>query len=82
MTMTPISRMSGAYSATETDGPSRDRLEKIAHNFRPDPKLEQILSLPDDKREAVLTTNPTLRLSIGNYTNAKAAHERLKESNR
>ena len=81
MTMHPQSRLTAAYLATEQDGPDPRRLEKMARGFRPDPKLERILSLPDDKREALLAKDASLRVTLGHYASAKAANESLKVSN-
>jgi len=77
--MHPSSRLAAAYLATETRGPSRERLEKIARTFRPNPQHERLLALAPEKLEAMLAGNPSLRMGLGGYQERKAAHEHLQE---
>jgi ribosomal protein L28 len=72
-------RMAAYHEANQ--GPDLRRLEKIARRFQPNPRLERILAMPENKREALLASNSTLRMSLGGYQQMKAAHEQMEARN-
>jgi len=65
------------YYEQRPTGIGRKGLERIARGFRRDARLEQLLALPHDTREALLAKDPGLRISLGGYEQRKAAHEQL-----
>jgi hypothetical protein len=71
-----------AYHESRQDEPDWRRIEKIARHYQPNPQMERILAMPEDKREALLATSTTPRLSLGGYREMKAAYERMEARNR
>jgi hypothetical protein len=66
-----------AYHESRQDEPDWRRIEKIARRYQPDAKMERILAMSEDRREALLATSTTLRMSLGGYQQMKAAHEQM-----
>jgi len=61
-----------------TDRPDRD--ERLARGYRPNPELELLIGLrARDPAAFAKAVTPALLISIGHYTLAKEAAERLKE---
>ena len=69
------------YHEQHQNDPDWRRLEKIARRYQPNPRMERILAMPEDKREALLATSTTLRMSVAGYQQMKAAHEQLEARN-
>ncbi len=75
--LTGQARISAYHAQTQRTGPSRAWLERITAGFRVNPQYEQILKLSPEKREALLSRSPTLRIGVGRYEQTKAAKEEL-----
>src|SRR5215217_3573890 len=71
-----------AYHESRQNEPDWRRIEKIARRYQPDPRMERILAMPENRREALLASSSTLRMSLGGYQQMKAAHEQMEARQR
>ncbi len=71
--LTAVQRLRAAFDAAP---PDTRRLRSLAATYTPNERMEQLLALRETE-PAVFTTlaTPQLRMSLGSYEQAKAAHE-------
>lgn len=68
---TPHERISKGYRAVSL---RRSREEKVAATYQPDDRMEQLLHIRDTRPDQFAALPPILKMSLGHYERAKAAH--------
>ena len=77
--MTKRPDLAGAYESSVPIRQQRRR-ESLAATFKPNALYDRLLELKHrDEAAYIATTSHSLRLSIGHYCEAKAAHEETTE---
>ena len=55
----------------------RTRDERTGSSFKTDERYENLLAMPESRREDILKGSSTLRISLGHYRAARDAAQRL-----
>jgi hypothetical protein len=55
----------------------KTRDERTGSSFKTDPRFENLIAMTDERRETILQSSPTIRMSYGHYVAARSAAHRL-----